>query len=167
MRKKKETKKPTSAVETPVEEVLKQPMTPDEAFEEPKSVLNIVPDEVQEEVPAPKETPSENIGEAKRDFDPGKALDFREFDYGNLTFECQRCGHSEVLEKDVEGGIQITLPTTDKHNWTLVCGRCKNTMKLFFTESSKKKIKGVEEAVIVEDEKKEVPNELEKESKGE
>ena len=160
--KKKKVEQPITSSEA-VEEVEKTEPTD---MSEPESVLEIVPDEVDaKDVELTDDSPSEDIGQAKRDFDPGKAVDYREFDYGHLTFECNRCGHREVLERDVEGGIQITLPTTDKHNWTLVCSRCKNTMKLFFTESAKKKLKDVEDAVIVENEKKEVPNELEKEDK--
>lgn len=85
-----------------------------------------------------KETGEPNAN-AGREFDPGKDLNYREFDYGNLMFECNRCGHRELLQADIEGGIQITLPTTDKHNWTIVCPRCNNSMKYFFTESAKKK----------------------------
>ena len=130
--------------------------------EEPKSVLNVVEDDVPEVEPIEQE-PVVDLDVPVEDV---PKQDFRSFDYGDLTFECNRCGHREVLEKDVEGGIQITLPTTDKHNWTLVCSRCKNAMKLFFTESAKKKDPELEaEAVIVEEHTKEVPNELEKEDK--
>lgn len=138
-------------------------VTEETVKEEPKSVLNVVKDEEVKEVEPIKQ---EAVVDLDVPVEDALKPEFKQFDYGDLTFECNRCGHREVLEKDVDGGIQITLPTTDKHNWTLVCSRCKNAMKLFFTESAKKKDPALEEdAVIVEENTKEVPNELEKEDK--
>lgn len=64
--------------------------------------------------------------------------DYREFEYGHLIFECNRCSHRQTIEKDVRHGISISLPTTNKHVWTISCPKCKNTMKFFFLESFKK-----------------------------
>ena len=62
-------------------------------------------------------------------------LDYRTFDFGNLQLECGRCGHIEVLELGVESGIQVILPTTDKHELKMVCPKCKNFTRLYFTEN--------------------------------
>ncbi|MFW5890658.1 MAG: hypothetical protein ACOCUI_00390 [bacterium] len=67
-----------------------------------------------------------------------KDKEFREFPYGDLHFQCFRCGHMEMIEEGVHQGIQIVLPTTDKHKWTIVCNRCQNKMEFFFTENAKK-----------------------------
>jgi hypothetical protein len=64
--------------------------------------------------------------------------DYREYAYGHLIFECNRCSHRETIEKDVKDGISIFLPTTNKHEWVIVCPRCKNKMRFFFLESFKK-----------------------------
>lgn len=71
----------------------------------------------------------------------------REFDYGDLQFQCYRCGHRETIDKGVEQGIQVTLPTTDFHRWTITCNRCRNKMEFYFTEN-------FEKAKEVEEEKK-------------
>lgn len=63
---------------------------------------------------------------------------FREFKYGDLMFECNRCGYNECLEKGVEGGVNMILPTTDQHQWVFACARCKNTMRFYFKEAFEK-----------------------------
>jgi len=70
--------------------------------------------------------------------------DYREFKYGHLIFECSRCSHRETIEKDVKDGISIFLPTTNKHEWVIVCPRCKNKMRFFYMESFKKDPEPVE-----------------------
>ena len=72
--------------------------------------------------------------------------EYREFKYGHLMFECYRCSHRETIEKDVKDGISIMLPTTNKHEWSIVCPRCQNKMRFFFVESFKK-----DDEVIVEE----------------
>lgn len=61
--------------------------------------------------------------------------DFVKWDYGHLTFQCFRCGHLEILQHDVGEDLMLTLPITDKHEWRLVCPRCKNVMRLFWQQS--------------------------------
>lgn len=67
------------------------------------------------------------------------AASYRSFDFGDLTLECGRCGERQVLEYGVEGGVQVILPTTDKHNMQMTCSKCGNYTKLFFTENFTKK----------------------------
>ena len=43
------------------------------------------------------------------------------------------------MDKDVEGGISLYLPTTDKHELRLVCENCGNTIAMFFVKSDKVK----------------------------
>ena len=76
--------------------------------------------------------------------DEPKRPDVRLFDYGHLVQECNKCGHRETIERDVEGGIRIMLPTSDQHEWRMVCPRCNNVLRWFFVESMKKKIKNEE-----------------------
>jgi hypothetical protein len=78
---------------------------------------------------------------------------FRTFDFGNLTLECGRCGNQEILELGVEGGIQVILPTTDKHKLDLVCPKCKNFIKLYFTENFTKKKEVKDETKTADKEK--------------
>ena len=66
-------------------------------------------------------------------------IDYRTYDFGDLTLECGRCGERHVLESGVEGGVQVILPTTDKHNLTMTCTKCGNFTKLYFTENFTKK----------------------------
>ncbi len=65
--------------------------------------------------------------------------DFEKFDYGHLIKECLKCGHKEVMDKDVEGGINMYLPTTDKHELRLLCENCGNTIRMFYMKSDKVK----------------------------
>jgi len=82
---------------------------------------NYVDTQLQEEKDALKDSP-----------------DYREYEYGHLIFECNRCSHRETIERDVKNGISIFLPTTNKHEWVIVCPKCKNKMRFFFLESFKK-----------------------------
>ena len=58
------------------------------------------------------------------------------FEFGDVCFECNRCGNFEVISQGVKDGMQFVLPTSDQHEWRLVCGKCKNMMRIFFMESS-------------------------------
>ena len=60
-------------------------------------------------------------------------------DFGHLHLHCGRCGTDHLLQEDVEDGIMFTIPTTDEHNLILECPTCKNTIKLYWKESKKKK----------------------------
>ena len=64
------------------------------------------------------------------------------FDFGDVYFECNRCGNYECLQKGVKDGMQFVLPTSDQHEWRLVCGKCENMMRIFFKES--------DEATVIE-----------------
>jgi hypothetical protein len=66
-------------------------------------------------------------------------LDYRDFDYGDLKLECGRCGETTLIDEGIEHGIQVILPTTDKHELKLTCTNCKNSLRLFFTENLTKK----------------------------
>ena len=39
------------------------------------------------------------------------------------------------------------LPTSDQHEWRLVCGKCENMMRIFFKESDKDTIKEAKEKI--------------------
>ena len=64
------------------------------------------------------------------------------FEFGDVFFECNRCGNYERFQKGVKDGMQFVLPTSDQHEWRLVCPKCENMMRIFFKES--------DEATIVE-----------------
>lgn len=66
---------------------------------------------------------------------PQEGVDFNSFDFADVCFECNRCGHIDVLDKGIEDGLQFVLPATDKHEWRMVCGNCKNTMRIYFKHS--------------------------------
>ena len=62
------------------------------------------------------------------------------FEFGDVFFECNRCGNYERLQKGVKDGMQFVLPTSDQHEWRLVCGKCKNMMRIFFKESDEETV---------------------------
>ena len=66
-------------------------------------------------------------------------LDHVKWDYGHLVKECNRCGHKEIMDKDVEGGISLYLPTTDKHEMRLTCEQCGVSIRMFYMKSDKVK----------------------------
>lgn len=86
----------------------------------------VVVEDVSEEVELPK------------DAEPVK-LDYKSFQFGDLYMSCGRCGETELRDSGIEGGIQLILPTTDKHEMKMVCSRCGNFMRLYFTENYTKK----------------------------
>ena len=101
--------------------------------EEQKAGIDIDPIKLEEEANAAK--PVEEQEEP----------DFIKFDYGHLICECSKCGHKKIMDRDVEGGLSLFLPTTDKHQMKLVCENCKNSMAMYFIKSDK--IKPPEEIV--------------------
>jgi len=76
--------------------------------------------------------------ELPTDAEPVK-LDYKQFDFGDLQMSCGRCGEITLMDSGVEGGIQLLLPTTDKHEMKMVCQKCGNFMRLYFTENYTKK----------------------------
>jgi len=69
----------------------------------------------------------------------GEELDYVKWDYGHLIKECFHCGHKDIMDRDVEGGISLYLPTTDKHNLKLACGSCGFAIQMKFVKSDKVK----------------------------
>lgn len=65
------------------------------------------------------------------------ADDFVKYDYGHLTQQCFVCGEIETRLKDINGGLQLYLPVTDKHELRLTCSRCGASIRLFYTKSDK------------------------------
>lgn len=90
--------------------------------------------QVVEEVISEPKVEEKTQEELKKEFED-KVRDHRTFAFGNLQLECGRCGHIETLELGVESGIQIVLPTTDKHELKMVCPKCRNFTRLYFTEN--------------------------------
>jgi len=113
----------------------------------------------------------EEAANAAKPAEEQKEPDFVKFDYGHLINQCFKCGHKKIMDRDVEGGLSLFLPTTDKHEMKLVCENCKNSMSMYFIKSDK--VKPPEEAAqgdLVVDEKKtkrkrKVTNEVSKGSK--
>jgi len=65
--------------------------------------------------------------------------DFIKFDYAHLIVECTRCGHKKIMDRNIEGGINLYLPATDKHELKLSCDNCGNSMRMFYIKSDKVK----------------------------
>jgi len=77
------------------------------------------------------------------------------FDFGDVFFECNRCGNYQRLGKGIHGGMQFVLPTSDSHEWRLVCGKCENMMRIFFKESDEEtKVQAREELRVKEEEQR-------------
>ena len=74
------------------------------------------------------------------------------FEFGDAFFECNRCGNYERLQKGVKDGMQFVLPTSDQHEWRLVCGKCQNMMRIFFKESDEETIKEAQEKIKLQEE---------------
>lgn len=90
---------------------------------------------------ARKTKESQDIKEPQTNKEPQEGVDFNSFEYGDVYFQCYRCGHRELLDKGVKDGLQFVLPTTDKHKWRMTCSSCKNTMEIYFKESSEEIVK--------------------------
>jgi len=73
------------------------------------------------------------------------------FEFGDVFFECNRCGNYERLNKGVKDGMQFVLPTSDQHEWRLVCGKCENMMRIFFKESDEDTVKEAKEKIKVQE----------------
>jgi hypothetical protein len=74
------------------------------------------------------------------------------FEFGDAFFECNRCGNYERLQKGIKDGMQFVLPTSDQHEWRLVCGKCKNMMRIFFKESDEETVKEARELLAKQEE---------------
>lgn len=61
--------------------------------------------------------------------------DFKEYKYGTLVQDCSRCGHRQIMELGIEGGIQVLLPTTDKHHLIFECEKCKTVIMWHYIEA--------------------------------
>lgn len=76
------------------------------------------------------------------------------FEFGDVYFECNRCGNYERLQKGVKDGMQFVLPTSDQHEWRLVCGKCKNMMRIFYKESDENTVIEAKKQIELEEEAK-------------
>jgi len=94
---------------------------------------------------------SEDLREKKRTIKSDKP-EPRFFEFGDVFFECNRCGNYERLQLGVKDGMQFILPTSDQHEWRLVCGRCENMMRIFFKESDEETIARAKEQIRLEEE---------------
>jgi len=74
------------------------------------------------------------------------------FEFGDVFFECNRCGNYERLQKGVKDGMQFVLPTSDQHEWRLVCGKCENMMRIFFKESDENTVAQAKEEIKLKEE---------------
>lgn len=77
--------------------------------------------------------------------------EIKQYKYAHLVVHCGKCGSKYILEKDVEGGVQINLPTASNAEIVLVCKECKNTMGMFYVESDGSSKTNKEEIVIESD----------------
>jgi hypothetical protein len=84
--------------------------------------------------------------------------DFDKWDFGHLIKECNRCGHREIMDKDVEDGVSLYLPTTSKHELRLTCENCGVSMRMFWVKSDKvkppKEPDEVKESEVIEEKRK-------------
>jgi len=75
-----------------------------------------------------------------------------EFEYGDLTIECGICGHKEIIDTNVKGGITLVLPTTDTHKLQLVCDKCKKSnMTISFQDAANPPIEDAVEVGTVDE----------------
>lgn len=74
------------------------------------------------------------------------------FEFGDAYFECNRCGNYERIQTGIKDGMQFVLPTSDQHEWRLVCGKCQNMMRIFFKESDEETIKEAKELIAIQEE---------------
>ena len=74
------------------------------------------------------------------------------FEFGDAFFECNRCGNYERLQRGIKDGLQFVLPTSDQHEWRLVCGKCKNMMRIFFKPSDEETVKWAKEQIKLQEE---------------
>lgn len=74
------------------------------------------------------------------------------FEFGDVYFECNRCGNNECINKGVKDGMQFVLPVSDQHEWRLVCGKCTNMMRIFWKESDEETIEKAKEEIAKQEE---------------
>jgi len=77
--------------------------------------------------------------------------EMKTYEYGDLTVGC-KCGHTQVVDKAIKGGISIPIPTCDERSIELVCEECGSSLKLYFTESSKEDIQARKQLEIKKEE---------------
>jgi hypothetical protein len=78
------------------------------------------------------------------------------FEFGDVHFECNRCGNYQLIDKGVKDGMQFVLPTSDQHEWRLVCGNCQNMMRIFFKESDEATVAEAKEKIAKEEEERRI-----------
>ena len=81
---------------------------------------------------APKETPK-------------GTTEVTNYEYGDLAIKCGICGHEQIIDTNVKGGITIVLPTTKEHKLQLMCEECKKSdMSIYFLEAANPPVEEVE-----------------------
>ena len=59
------------------------------------------------------------------------------YEYGDLAIKCGVCGHEQIIDTNVKGGITIVLPTTKEHKLQLICEKCeKSDMSIYFLDAA-------------------------------
>ena len=74
------------------------------------------------------------------------------FEFGDAYFECNRCGNYECINKGIKDGMQFVLPTSDQHEWRLVCGKCENMMRIFWKESDEETVEQAKKEIAEQEE---------------
>jgi hypothetical protein len=68
----------------------------------------------------------------------------------NLVVEC-KCGNVQVIGRDIEtGGVQLTLPATNKHQIRMECPECGSWLSMHFIGVAYQE--GEKPTLLVEDE---------------
>ena len=80
----------------------------------------------------------------------------KHFKYGDLVIYCKQCGHTQVLTRGIENGLQMTLLTNPDSYIELTCDQCPSRMKMYFVRGQKpKKVKPKNNESIQEENKEE------------
>jgi len=74
------------------------------------------------------------------------------WEFGDVYFECNRCGNYECINQGVKDGMQFVLPISDQHEWRLVCGQCKNMMRIFWKESDEETVEKAKAEIAIQEE---------------
>jgi len=77
----------------------------------------------------------------------------RFFEFGDAWFDCNRCGTNDVLQTGIKDGMQFILPTSDQHEWRLMCPKCRNMKRIYFKESNDDTIKEAKEQIAIDEAK--------------
>ena len=77
----------------------------------------------------------------------------RFFEFGDAWFDCNRCGTNDVLQTGIKDGMQFILPTSDQHEWRLMCPKCRNMMRIYFKESNEETIEEAKKLIVAEEAK--------------